>query len=544
MSFPQNAFQSDLPEQIPWSVILEKLRHNDMSFGLHVDLLHMLRNIDKELENPDSDLELMQTHMLRLETHQKSLRSLLSAPIRALPPEILGTIFWMYVDEARGIHLYHDNFPQSVPANTLGAVCYHWRNVTLSIPFLWTTMDITLIPVCHTTFLDLLLARSCTQELRMPLDVTITCNTTSDWQVFDCPLLTTLVCQCYRWHRITFRTPHDILDAPVFSPIRANLNCLQFLSVAWESRENFEVDPLPHKAWNLFEYAPHLTEVEIFTPIYQFALPWSSITSVRSVIWAGNDSNPRRDLSLCCHAQSLFLQLSCGLDEPQNPGAYPDLHCKSLELDLAEYAWAVDLKGYSDCFQMLSCPRLEALTISNTCPSMSSSEFTFPLNPLHSFCFLQKEHLRSLSIKDIAFTESYALISILNGLPQLEHLSVQELSNTKGQEFVKRRQILNASVLQGLTAFRTFDKGFIPFLPRLKSLELGFTCPSYVTVTDLVRLIESRWLPLGAVDGVVCIGEVILHWDKAGNAVDLLRPLKNAGLEIALYNRVGGLRLL
>ena len=124
----------------------------------------------------------MQAQNVATRNYKKSLLSQIQwarsvlVSIRALPAEILAIIFQMYVDSAGGIRLTHDGIQTDIPPNMLGAVCHHWRNITLSTLSLWSTMDVALVPTRHTAFLEHLLERSCTKIIRSSLNITITCK--------------------------------------------------------------------------------------------------------------------------------------------------------------------------------------------------------------------------------------------------------------------------------------------------------------------------------------------------------------------------------
>ncbi|KAF9072061.1 hypothetical protein BDP27DRAFT_1184608, partial [Rhodocollybia butyracea] len=110
----------------------------------------MLKDVDKDLEEYETEISLLQSRILyiksqqtRLKEHVIDLRSL-NSPIRKVPNEILFRIF----DYACNKNLLQE-FP-FLPAMSVSSVCTRWRLVALSSSAIWSRISLELSPESST----------------------------------------------------------------------------------------------------------------------------------------------------------------------------------------------------------------------------------------------------------------------------------------------------------------------------------------------------------------------------------------------------------
>jgi len=494
------------------------------------ELAQWAESVGTEIASYTAAIEKLKSRVGLLAHYQKQALSLLS-PIRLLPPEILGVIFQFYVDCAGGITFYRRKYKHDIPPNTLGAVCRYWRDVTLSQSTLWTAVNVSLASIQQTTSMDLILTRSSSETLRVPLDITV--DTSTDQSDLGTTLiLGALASHCERWRGVTLNIPHEYLEHEAFSSVRGRTASLETLSIDWDERWDPEAAPIVPGRWSMFEHAPKLRTLLLFAPANRFVLPWSTVPSLKSVIWGGQNADPGGNLALCGHARELFLQVSWGLSTNGSLGDGIQLSCHTLELDFFELAAEDDRSTYSWFFQSISCPNLQTLRISNSYPLTRYSDHFAPMDPLHKFCS-KHSSLRRLSIHDtvLMFHNNQSILTLLDLLPMLESLSISEFKNRSENRF----DILHQSVLEGLTTFAGGGTVTALYLPRLKELSLGVADPSeHFSGPAFIRMVESRWIPKLEVEGVACLEKVSLRWSGVETLADPVRVLRAAGLQVTL----------
>ena len=524
----------------------ERLRANEVPTPRQrAEVLTILEDAENEMFWCDLTIARLKAHVVALQkrkdvlsTHMEQSRSLL-APIRTLPDEILNIIFQIDVQIAGGSTLYANGNDHSIRPNILGAVCIHWRRVTLSNPALWVILDVTLADVRRTSSLDLILDRSCTQESPLPLEITIAADDTMT-VTEENPILRTMLSHCNRWCKATLKIPHHLLNFPIFSVVYGNIGRLEFLSLMWDYRTQRIGYPVVPGVWSMFETAPRLKTIEVLAPGSRYALPWMQATTVRCLVQWGTPADIREDLEFCRHAQTLYLHISMALPSGEDPDSPLVLDCDTLELDLFELAYNNDPASFSVFLQarVFTCPNLHSLEVANFIPHSTDDDCAFPLDPLIDFCIPLGGSLRSLSIHDTVFTTDMTVVPILTELPLLETLTVEEFSLYHNPP--ERRYLLHQSVLEDLKASRTDpeNQSKLPtIIPRLKTLIFGVVAPSqHFSIPAFIRLLESRWLPDGELDGVVSLENVTLRWGGGEAVVNELKPLKLAGQNITVHS--------
>ncbi|KAF9255897.1 hypothetical protein L218DRAFT_911884 [Marasmius fiardii PR-910] len=125
-----------------------------MEFGTVSEECH---NLAREISSIESRIQRLQVSMENLSEEKKRLRNRLKAykplihPIRHLPDEVLSYIFRICVDmDVEELHRRDSTYSQRYPGSldtrkapwVLGQICRKWRSLVLSLPQLWTTVDL------------------------------------------------------------------------------------------------------------------------------------------------------------------------------------------------------------------------------------------------------------------------------------------------------------------------------------------------------------------------------------------------------------------
>jgi hypothetical protein len=135
----------------PKNAVLEKLRQTDIVSKLRcyhapsslerAQIVKLIKDGRDEMQRLNSLILLIHHQYKSIEAHVSDHESLL-APIHKLPNEVLGVIFnLIYQDDDSRCSMTLKEPPVSF---YLASVCHHWRNVALTIPSLWSKIDIQL----------------------------------------------------------------------------------------------------------------------------------------------------------------------------------------------------------------------------------------------------------------------------------------------------------------------------------------------------------------------------------------------------------------
>ncbi|KAF4609987.1 hypothetical protein D9613_010352 [Agrocybe pediades] len=414
----------------------------------------VVQGVERELESLDEEITRMKLALARLEERRADLHSTLLkhrsvlAPIRRLPPEILGIIFSFAIE---GCTVRYPARRDSMPW-VLGQVCSFWREVQISLPQLWSLLDVELFFFNHLgddasfaaglheaqEFVETCLRRSGKELLNLSLRG-IGTGSTAAMKV----VLRLFVEHAERWRDAYLE--FDVYDfLPTLSPAMHRLPNLSSLSLFSYQRP----EQLPVIA--PFEDAPKLTTLAIsgiHNPFYTLIVPWSQISHLTS--------------KSSTFQQGEFTQL---LRATQ---ALAYLHTESERILEAASSQPVSLphltklsvvnKGtyIANVFQFLDIPNVRDLRIHATTRLASSVTVG---RIIRSGCAPTHLSFTSSLLPDTHVEDNMAIIILLTYLPSITHLEL-----TVVYSFTEIMPKL----------FLTRSSGPTTFLPALQSIHLN-----------------------------------------------------------------------
>ncbi|KDQ62000.1 hypothetical protein JAAARDRAFT_204373 [Jaapia argillacea MUCL 33604] len=282
-----------------------------------------------ELRSQTSQLE-KQTDLLQ--SRCSNIQSLLSSPIRRLPPEILAVIFKCAID-LQPINSHSHRLPVR-----LTQTCRYWRQLAMSVSQLWST--ITLWPsgdaqlARHQVILDHFLARSGTT----PLSISIGLSEVAD----DWSMINTIVPHASRWQSISLRLRGSWFTLHPFIRIDdCTLGQLERVQFVFDTTPRTNPFALAFPRYvRCFLSAPILTSVTLnyAWPPNALPLPWAQLAHLTIGTAIMPTDIPIYDvfetLRLCTHLTSFtFTGNSDVLDEPilqHHPIVLPSLRSLCL----------------------------------------------------------------------------------------------------------------------------------------------------------------------------------------------------------------------
>lgn len=270
-----NADRISLPESpIPQStfhrndIILtssEKLRLHSTMSQVHRDLA--------ELDNALAHLEPIRERLLlkrqTLRMFSESHKALAAASsLRSMPPEVFAEIFSYFKSEIWSM----GSNPARCEIMRLTHVCRQWRQIALSIPFLWKHIGVTADRSDVTPRLEcikawLIRAKDC------PLSVNIGCLSDQYGHAWNA-ILDVVLPQSCRWRHVIIACLHPA----DFSRVRNQLKQLETFSITVQGASG--------EATGAFEIAPALKNARVdvqghigYRRARQFELPWTQLSS-------------------------------------------------------------------------------------------------------------------------------------------------------------------------------------------------------------------------------------------------------------------------
>ncbi|KAJ7587491.1 hypothetical protein C8J56DRAFT_861135 [Mycena floridula] len=200
------SFQPKTATQARWLELKSCLRSPQT--GHLNSAISMIPGVEDDLRRCQDEIMRQQAYLVTLETQRKMLEKhleatkALTAPIRRIPSEILGSIFAFYDFE-----IFVSNQFISTWGQKLVQVCSHWRNVALAEKQLWSEITFDFIaadPDEESTYS----AESMTQIVQLALErsgnfpLTIKLARDGDDPTLRAAWLL-VVSQCHRWRSLT-----------------------------------------------------------------------------------------------------------------------------------------------------------------------------------------------------------------------------------------------------------------------------------------------------------------------------------------------------
>lgn len=457
---------------------------------LLADARQNLVQFDEELDRVRLRLMMLERQRADLREHVLKYESLLS-PIRKLPNEVLCHIFQLVCcSKDNPIMIASPSQQSRVPAGSLGAVCAHWRCLSVTAPEIWANLNVNLDDELSSktyNFLDLVLQRSGVQPLTLQI---------SHWG--DHPSNSTgcrLIGQSHRWSDLTLKDCFTVHETADFAGL--NLSALRSLSVDIDCDLMLPSD---------FLVAPCLTSARLE----------ADLRSHTSDI-------PRHQITALSTFDTNFDQLN----------TFPNLSTMTL-LDLTQDDYSPT--EHWTCSSVKSVRvngGLSNLTLvlgNSTLPSLTGLEYhnstcrmdQLPVAKFVDFVGRSECAITKLLLHNPVVTSSI-LKSVFRAVPLLESFSFLQ----DGDDLFPAEVILK---LQARTSQTTL-------LPKLKELTLEL---STINAEYFVDMLKSRWIPESeSPTGVACLERVRLTVRKLELEVSTMQLLSKGGMKLVVRDKTG-----
>ncbi|EAU87160.2 hypothetical protein CC1G_05849 [Coprinopsis cinerea okayama7 len=439
-----------MPTQLPESILHSSFVPNDDEAVAVRDYIQhskaSLSNLDTEIERLRASLQALEFRRLTLQEdiaqHEASL-----SPLRRLPPEILSEIFLYAQGDATVSWPRVDTTGASDIPWKFGRVCSYWRTVFMSLPKLWSRINIDLSTVRLASleanhpvqaraheFLQACLHRSGTEPLWISLryqpgGVGGPGRAQDDRTAeLASSLLAVLVGDAERWQDVALDLDNLFSYRSILAATRDRLPILHALSLS--SSGNLAPAPRPWQAIESFLNAPRLTRLtlnNIAHPTHHLRMPWGQLKYLRSkgstflegefsrilkecVLLEEFTTEDERVLEVAATTATVHPHIPTGTSPPNGQLAtvssavyLPHLHTLCL----------VNKSSYiSRIFQLITAPSLTTLSI--RARTLFNPEQT--INMLRrSKASLQLRKLVMQSSKDpeVVWEENYGIVGLL-----------------------------------------------------------------------------------------------------------------------------------
>ncbi|KAI3607858.1 delta-12 fatty acid desaturase protein [Moniliophthora roreri] len=435
-------------------------------------------------------------------------------PVHCLPPEILGIIFAMFndIDDTQWLQ---PSDAELAPALAISRTCKRWREISLSLPFVWSFLAIRFLEWDLPDYRQLILLtrlftdRSKTHPLTLNLDFNkfLSINGEEDTIV---PILRILVQHSERWHTVQLHSiTRAVISHRVFSPISGRLPILTNLAL-YGGDEEEEDGPLDFSC-DLFSNCPSLTSVScepggpLAVPLTKHSpLAWGQIKSLD--IYNAEISHALRVASFGTNLEQLAIYYCSG--EPYTGGYFsvPGVtHLSICVVDSAEEAYCP--------FKYLTLQRLSSLDISRVFGYDEEKAWN-NWDEQHILGFLNRSGctLTLLSLRGVPISDEQ-LIQLLRLTPALSSLRIVESYWSDHT---------NWTITQRFLQKLTIDDKSPPFLPKLTDISLVL-CEDGLAATVLPNALISRWIPDDSQFKVACIKSVdVVFINESEETIEVL----------------------
>ncbi|KAJ7592384.1 hypothetical protein C8J56DRAFT_477718 [Mycena floridula] len=495
-----------------------------------------IRKCQEEIDRLKIYTRGLETSMMKNLQRNHDAAEALSAPIRKLPPEILGLIFsevcdWNVIGDGN----------IDLPGLRLAAVCFHWRTVVMSTKFAWSRIrwviqgyeqDFTMHSIESMNIaVQFLLGKSSNQAL----DVKLEFHADADMDDIDQGWLT-VVAQCHRWQSLSLEMAERSLDwvKKWISEVVTELPLLRHLAVSDTDSENGDV-----VTFDFLQKAPQLSVIwfdhDVFTSLGKLPT-WTQrlrVVSFNKKMDSRSMENSRHPLSPLFSCTNVTeAQISCdlvgnlylsdSLARQRNVVAT----LQSLELNSIRRISVV-----MPLLSALSFPGLSSLRLVGSDKWKNYEDIFRPPFSLEPFLSHSQCTITVLSLKNLLFNRA-EWISMLRALPALRNLFLEQEDDNPlaGEELISD------------TFFNQMNE-MPPLLPNIERLSIQVPYPS-ISSTPVLFLdtIESRWMPDSLCDAIACLKFVSLVLPGLSIDTDTIRALERlarAGMTITVKDLTG-----
>jgi hypothetical protein len=458
-SSPQTLPKSDILRQLEEFDTLSKLREGYKVTDVEKETLLTLAS-GAEAEARVADRKIARFHAVSLLEHSRDsllkaasqARSLV-APIRKLPLEILGEIFFLTYSS---IDLSDTAGLSTLPTVLAGNVCSSWRGVAISTRKLWSCITITMehgLPPRAIQYLKEVLKLS--GNLLLDLTVTVPCL---GWFTWSEQMTSTAVFPVICKH--SQRCKHLTLNGPIYLVVhffKINLTSRspnsESFSPQLPSLCSLEItmSEVEHVAPTVFHIssasAPNLRKVSITRPTYDhqeglsFDFPWSQLDTLVLGV---------RYLSEFFDALSKSTSLTqaglhyCFVHPEHSRTRFLPISSDTLTSLLFRLTDDTTYDTMSICFDKFTLPHLRELHVYS--PWYCYYHLEWPMEPFKAFVNRSGFPITVLRIHGVSMRDS-TLIAILECLPRLEALVAEEPEWGYDTEREREAEVYKASWL-------------------------------------------------------------------------------------------------
>ncbi|KAK7049395.1 hypothetical protein VNI00_005996 [Paramarasmius palmivorus] len=514
------------------ALTIERLFRTTITPSQHSLVSQYLVDAEAEIKRHEIQIDKLRSSIVLLENKRSNLskkavkyRTLLS-PVHRIPPEVLEKVFSFACE---GSTLQTDLIP---PPILLSGVCGRWRDITLAMPSLWTSVHIISLGewaekkrykhLLHRV--QYFLERSKKSPLDLVLDFSF------KFPHRDAvPILAALVSQATRWQRLTLQNTNDgCLRHPVFCALeQLGLPMLTHLAATGSFADDTAQE------CQLFSHCPSLTSLVMTDggPLsIRDNLPWRQIKTLQT--FTAYESSGLGVVAQCPNVEQLTLRDIGGISEG---GPFRGEH---INYPVKELSVRANTEDEVTCiFKNSTLHELSYLEIqgrTQTVWNLSESGQNIIIDFFtRSACSLTSLTLTKLPISD---TQTIYLLSIL---PTLTSLHIEEQCRPR----LPINRIITPSFLDRLSDVTNMDtRPFLPALARIKFLLHA----QELDIGALSRALSSRWVPdseYASELGISCIQLVDIVFVEKGQHVEHLKSslgwMSRAGAFLYVSN-IGG----
>ncbi|KAJ7302972.1 hypothetical protein DFH08DRAFT_904447 [Mycena albidolilacea] len=442
-----------LEEEI--STIQEKLMLSVPRLASHLAMLAMPSDADARLACLD-ETSTIQEKLMLLEKERVSLSSYrarnkaILSPLRRMPPEVLGDIFWRTVPSKSEAQRTLNFFLVESPW-TLTQICSRWREISLSIASLWSRIIVDYRTACHypVSLVEAQIHRSRVQKLEIHFHGSDAADPCPQTQIFQL-----LLQHSSRWEALHLTLTPEII--PHLTALPAGFPSLKRLYIQWNSQESQTII-------DCFRVAPSLVDLCVFNKYRPLAIthPTHQLTHYFLV---GPWEEHRRILKLAHNLIEAHIAVKFDDEpwpQPDEPITLP--HLRGLHVSRPR------------CLDYLKAPALEGLGF------YVRQDDPPDIRHLESFIGRSACPLRKLCLR--GFADVPTTTQILETLPSITELVIFNKSKRAAREKTN-------ALVEALTVS---DRLGTVIAPHLSVLLFACGRENDIGHQTYIQMVESRW---------------------------------------------------
>jgi hypothetical protein len=444
-SSPETLLKSDNLHKLEEFDIISKLRRGYKVTDIEKEsLLTLASSAEAEAMSIDTEIARLRALLLELEHSRDSLwkaanqaRSLI-APIRKLPPEILGEIFFLTDPSIHFSDGWLTAYYHRIPTVLAGTVCLSWRDIAISTPKLWSLITIAtelgLPPRMLQRFEEVL---ELSGNVLLDLTVKTPLWPTLSEEVTASAVFPIIHKHCQRWKHVTLKGHPDRIVSFFridLSPYSLNsessalsLQLPSLCSLELDIAADEEPEPAPMVLHIPSVSAPNLRYLSILKTYddhggLSFDLPWRQLDTLmfgaRYLSEFFDALSNATSLTQACLHDCLFVR------QIQPPRPISSDALTSLRFRLID---DVTYRAMLTCFEEFTLPHLRELHICGEVVDGDGYSHSpeWPTDPFKAFVNRSGFPITMLTILGVPMRD-YTLVDILECLPQLEALVAEE----------------------------------------------------------------------------------------------------------------------